>query len=165
MTKDEMMAHLPMIQGVINRMGNNSFLIKGWTVTLLAAIFALEATANNNKFIFIGLISTAIFWFLDSYYLKQEKLYRELYNNIIINYTNINAFTMDVEIYKTRWIPSLMFTISTGPFYSFLFGVQVFIAIIIYEIISLDILKNLYSKYIHVYFCEKISAATLALAN
>lgn len=94
MTKDEIIAHLPLIQGIINRMGNNSFLIKGWTVTLVAAIFALAATGTNQHFILVALIPIIVFWFLDSYYLKQERLYRELYNDVIADCTKVAAFTI-----------------------------------------------------------------------
>ena len=30
--------HLELVQGVVNRMSNNSFLLKGWAVTLVAGI-------------------------------------------------------------------------------------------------------------------------------
>ena len=36
---DRKMKHLEMIQGVISRMANNSFMLKGWAVTLVAGIF------------------------------------------------------------------------------------------------------------------------------
>lgn len=146
MTKDEMIAHLPLIQGVINRMGNNSFLIKGWTVTLVAAIFALAAAGTNQKFIFIALVPIVVFWFLDSYYLKQEKLYRELYNDIATDPSKITAFTMNTKNYKTKSIPRLMFTISTGPFYFLLFGILIFVALKTNGLISLEMIKILCSK-------------------
>ena len=146
MTKDEMIAHLPLIQGVINRMGNNSFLIKGWTVTLVAAIFALAAAGTNQKFIFIALLPIVVFWFLDSYYLKQEKLYRELYNDIATDPSKITAFTMNTKNYKTKSIPRLMFTISTGPFYFLLFGILIFVALKTNGLISLEMIKILCSK-------------------
>ena len=107
MTKDEMITHLPLIQGVINRMGNNSFLIKGWTVTLVAAIFALAATGTNQHFILVALIPIIVFWFLDSYYLKQERLYRELYNDVIADCTKVAAFTMKTSKYAVANIPKL----------------------------------------------------------
>lgn len=40
---DNKVKHLEMIQAVINRMAQNSFLLKGWSVVLTAAIFALAA--------------------------------------------------------------------------------------------------------------------------
>ena len=35
--------HLEFIQGIITRMANNSFMLKGWAVTLVAGIFALSS--------------------------------------------------------------------------------------------------------------------------
>ncbi len=35
--------HLEMIQGVVNRMASNSFQLKGWSVVLVSALFALAA--------------------------------------------------------------------------------------------------------------------------
>ena len=37
------LAHLQLVQAVITRMGSNSFLLKAWSVTLVAALFALAA--------------------------------------------------------------------------------------------------------------------------
>ena len=38
---EELHKEIDLIQGCINRMAQNSFLIKGWTVTLFAVILAL----------------------------------------------------------------------------------------------------------------------------
>lgn len=146
MTRDEMIAHLPLIQGVINRMGNNSFLIKGWTVTLVAAIFALSAAGTNQNFIFIALIPIVVFWFLDSFYLKQERLYRELYNDIATGYSEIDAFTMKTQKYTTQCIPRLMLTASIGPFYFLLLGILVFVALKTNNIFPLEAARDLCTK-------------------
>jgi hypothetical protein len=82
MASSEQIAHLGFIQSVINRMGSNSAMIKGWTVTLVAAIFALASKDSNQNFIFIALIAALLFGFLDAYYLSQEKQYRELYKRV-----------------------------------------------------------------------------------
>jgi hypothetical protein len=68
--------HLEFTQGVINRMGQNSFLIKGWTVTLVSALFALAAKDANQKFVIVAYFPTIAFWLLDSYYLYQERLFK-----------------------------------------------------------------------------------------
>ena len=44
---DAKIAHLQMILGVVNRMAGNSFMVKGWSVTLVAALFALAAADTN----------------------------------------------------------------------------------------------------------------------
>lgn len=146
MTRDEMIAHLPLVQGVVNRMGNNSFLIKGWTVTLVAAIFALAAAESNQRFIFVALFPSLVFWYLDAYYLKQEKLYRELYNAIVADCSKVDAFTMKTEKYETKCVLRLMLTRSTGPFYILLFGILTLVALKTSGFIPLEAIQNFCTK-------------------
>jgi hypothetical protein len=79
---EEKNKHLEFAQGVINRMGQNSFLIKGWTVTLVSALFALAANDSNLKFVSVAYFPTLVFGLLDSYYLYQERLFRKVYDNV-----------------------------------------------------------------------------------
>jgi hypothetical protein len=74
--------HLEFAQGVINRMGQNSFLIKGWTVTLVSALFALAAKDANQKFVIVAYFPTLVFWLLDGYFLYQERLFRKLFDHV-----------------------------------------------------------------------------------
>lgn len=41
---EEKMRHLEMIQNVISRMASNSFLLKGWTVTLVVGLLAFATS-------------------------------------------------------------------------------------------------------------------------
>ncbi len=92
--------HLDFIQIVITRMAVNSFLIKGWVVTLTAAIFALSAKDANTKYILFAYFPIFIFWILDGYYLYQERLYRSLYNFVRkLNDDKID-FCLDATKYK-----------------------------------------------------------------
>jgi hypothetical protein len=43
---DNKIKHLEFIQGVITRMNANSFQIKGWSVTITAALLALYASGG-----------------------------------------------------------------------------------------------------------------------
>lgn len=79
---DEKTAHLGMIQVVITRMGANSFVLKGWNVTLVSALFALSVKDSNTRFIMIAFLPVLTFWMLDAYYLHQERLFRKLYEEI-----------------------------------------------------------------------------------
>ncbi len=74
--------HLEIIQGVINRMANNSFLLKGWSVVLVAALFALAAKDSSAGFIYLAYFPAIAFWSLDGYFLRQERLYRKLYDKV-----------------------------------------------------------------------------------
>ena len=72
--------HLQMLQAVITRMGGNSFLLKGWSVTLVSALFALAADRANASFAYLAVMPVLMFWALDGYFLRQERLFRKLFD-------------------------------------------------------------------------------------
>ncbi len=74
--------HLEFLQNIITRMNTNSFQIKTFTVTMVSALLAVFASTKNELFILIGVFAVLLFWFLDSYYLQQERKFRGIYNNI-----------------------------------------------------------------------------------
>ncbi|MBE8233750.1 MAG: hypothetical protein HAW67_08445 [Endozoicomonadaceae bacterium] len=74
--------HLEFTQAVITRMNTNSFQIKGWTITLVAALLAIFASTKNELFVLVSLLPVTLFWGLDSYYLVQERKFRGIYNDI-----------------------------------------------------------------------------------
>jgi hypothetical protein len=80
--KEEKIKHLEFIQNIITRHNTNSFQIKGLTVAIVSALLAVYASNNNLEFIWIGIIPTILFWFLDSYYLQLERKFRGLYNDV-----------------------------------------------------------------------------------
>jgi hypothetical protein len=79
-TAEVRITHLGLIQAVITRMAQNSFLLKGWAVTLVAALFALAAAKTCGQIALLGLLPALVFWGLDAYYLRQERLFRALYD-------------------------------------------------------------------------------------
>ena len=81
---DKKLNHLEMIQSVINRMASNSFALKGWAVTLVAGIFALAGKDTDKMYFLVAYIPIIVFWGLDSYYLLQERLYRALYDKVML---------------------------------------------------------------------------------
>jgi len=74
--------HLEFIQAVVTRMNTNSFYIKGWTITIVAALLAIFASTKNELFILVSLLPVTVFCFLDTYYLMQERKFRSLYNDV-----------------------------------------------------------------------------------
>lgn len=79
---DSKLKYLEMILGIITRMGSNSFLIKGWSVTLVSALLAIAVSNSRSVFACMAFFPCLIFWILDGYYLRQERLYRELYQSV-----------------------------------------------------------------------------------
>ena len=55
--------HLEFIQAVITRMNTNSFQIKGWAITIVAALLAVFASTKNKLFILVSLFPVVVFWF------------------------------------------------------------------------------------------------------
>lgn len=79
MSNDKQIKHLEFIQNVITRMNTNSFMIKGWAVTLVAALFALSAKEANTEFYLIAFIPIVAFWILDGFFIATERRFRDLY--------------------------------------------------------------------------------------
>lgn len=99
---DKKIKHLELIQAVINRMASNSFLIKGWTVTLVAAILGLANKESNKSFIAVVCFPILMFWILDAFFLHQEKLFRALYEDVRKRDEANIDFSMNIIDYKTQ---------------------------------------------------------------
>ena len=76
-------AHLTMMQGVINRMAENSRSCKVWCVTLVAAVLVLVARTGEPQHALIGLVPTLLFLFLDAYYLALERAFIKSQNAFV----------------------------------------------------------------------------------
>ncbi|MQQ66826.1 hypothetical protein [Streptococcus mitis] len=75
--------HLEMIQAIIERMGNNSFIIKGWSFTSIGALFAFWFSNTSMWYILLlNFCVTILFWFHDAYYLSLERQFRRLYDEV-----------------------------------------------------------------------------------
>lgn len=125
--------HMDYIQSVITRMASNSFYLKGWNVTIIAAIVALSIKESAWRMYACALLLNIVFWFLDAYYLKQEKLFRELYRKVSkISDDAAIDFSMDTREFKQNVpsIPSIMAkNISITPLY---LSISVVLIILIY---------------------------------
>lgn len=92
--------HLEFIQLTVVRLAANSFLIKGWTVTLVAALFALSAKDANNHYLVLAFFPIPVFWVLDGYFLWQERLFRALYDEIRV----VDEHKIDYSMNTSRFI-------------------------------------------------------------
>ena len=94
---DKRLKHLEFIQNVITRMNSNSFLIKGFSITLITALIALASGDCNETFILVVYFPIPILWILDSFYLSQERQFRLLYENVSNKDENSIDFSMDTS--------------------------------------------------------------------
>ena len=100
-TDEKLTKHLELIQGVVNRLAGNSFAMKGWAVALVTALIAIAVDRQDGRFAFAGLLPTFLLWFLDGYFLWQERLFRALYNAVRLGKRNKpdDFFSMDTRPY------------------------------------------------------------------
>jgi hypothetical protein len=76
-------AHLQMIQAVITRLSAQSTTIKGWCVTVTAALLGLSANATSPAIAIIAFYVVISFAVLDAYYLAVERAHRVLYERTV----------------------------------------------------------------------------------
>ena len=76
-------AHLTMMQGVVNRMAENSRYCKVWCVTLVAAVLVLVARTGEPQHALLALAPTLLFGILDSYYLALERSFIKAQNAFV----------------------------------------------------------------------------------
>ncbi len=109
---DNKQKHLEFLQGAINRMAGNLFLLKGWSVTLIAALFALSAKDANQAYAAIAYYPLLIFWVLDGYFLSQERCFRSLYDHVRKLDERDIDFSMDTRPYKgifrNTWVGAML---------------------------------------------------------
>ena len=108
MAEDKKQKHLEMIQTVINRLSTNSFLLKGWSVVLVSALFALSAPDSRVAFVCLAYIPAIIFWGLDGFFLWQEKLFRNLYDHVRLLPEEDIDFSMDTSTIEGADQPTWM---------------------------------------------------------
>ena len=111
--------HLELIQGVVDRMASNSFRLKEWSVVLVSAILFLAAREDSGEAALIGLLPAVVFWGLDAYFLRQERLYRALYDDVRMLDPHEIEFSMKADTFtgrKLAW-PSSLFSTTLLTFY------------------------------------------------
>ena len=126
--------HLEMIQNIINRLSRNSFLIKGWSVILISAFFALAAANSKIYFVFLSYFPLIVFWILDAYFLWQERLFRALYDYVRKLQEEDVDFSMNTSIVEKQVSPWVNVVISKTLL---LFHGTIFISILVVMIIMI----------------------------
>ncbi|MFD6033523.1 hypothetical protein ACFWHF_03130 [Streptomyces griseoincarnatus] len=94
--------HLEFIQAVVTRLANGSFLIKGWTMTVAGIFFGVAVNSLSWEIAATAMIPIIGFWLLDSYYLRQERMFRKLYDDVRKPDVSVEAFSMNVSSYRRQ---------------------------------------------------------------
>lgn len=96
MDNQELFKEIDLIQACIQRMSRNSFMLKGWTVAIYAAILALMKLMMEDVEDWLDwfgwpgcfptlafIVPLLVFWALDAYFLRAERKYRLLYSWVL----------------------------------------------------------------------------------
>jgi len=118
-----------MLQGVIARMGANSFTLKALSATFGSAAIAIMASVERPSpyYAVAAMIPIIIFWLMDAQYLRYEHGYRRLFERVRCG-EEVEAYSLDALPFMGDAGPvlKLAFTWSVLWFYAailFSFGV------------------------------------------
>lgn len=133
---DQRIKHLELIQAVISRLGTDSFLVKGWSATLVAAFVGFAIDKDEWGLAIAGVVPAILFWMLDAYFLRAERLFRELFD--AVRTSAVEAFFMgatSAEFAKeaggqTSW-PRVLFSRTLLLFYGSLLVTALVVAAIV----------------------------------
>lgn len=133
---------IDLIQSVITRMANNSFLLKGWLITLIAVILALSKdTILISDITYLGIIiclPVFVFWYLDAFFLHKERCYRKLYEWVIQNRENSDEYLYSLNYKRfekdVQSIIRIMFSKTLSPFYGL--TIIILVGITIYQMVK-----------------------------
>ena len=114
--------HVDMMQGVIQRMAENSRSCKVWCVTLVAAILVLVARTGEPLHALLAVVPTLLFLVLDTYYLALERAFIGAYNDFVRKLHGGSLAATDVyKIAPAGSVPKLFFdclrSFAIWPFY------------------------------------------------
>ena len=81
-SNEQKVAHLQMIQGVIERMSTTSALYKGFSATIVTGVSAISFVDINPWILLLAFVPVICFFVMDVYYFRLEKIYRILYEKV-----------------------------------------------------------------------------------
>lgn len=138
---------IDLIQNCISRMEKNSFLLKGWNVSLMVAVLAILPKNISSKMIILILSFILIsFWYLDAFFLKIEKKYRKLYEKVIKDRRNGNIDNLySLDIRNISLDKKEAYTMKSDTLLCF-YGIQMLLIIIFFVIKAYPIILNMCYK-------------------
>lgn len=122
--------YISLLQENINRMAGNSANCKGWLLTLISAIAAIQLAANDLRgILWIAPVLIVLFYVLDCYYLGLERRFIKLEREFVkkakkkdgVEITE-GLYLFDIDNVKDKRATTrrAMLSKSTFPFYSIL---------------------------------------------
>jgi len=111
-------------------LAGNLFFLKGWTITLITALFALSSKDPASNEALVAYLLVIVFWVLDAYFLSQERQFRALYDDVAQRDEISIDFSMKTGKYRNigkNNLPHAMFSGTILWFYGSLFAILIII--------------------------------------
>lgn len=105
--------HLSMIHGEISKMGRNVLICRGLCLGVLTWVLFLAAQHGDRLLSIFSCVPIFGLWLMDTYFLRQERLFRKLYDHVRKETTKVD-FSMDTLPFK-KLVPSYMKTMFSKP--------------------------------------------------
>ncbi|MCB9542532.1 MAG: hypothetical protein H6703_08800 [Myxococcales bacterium] len=77
--REDRRMHLDHLQGIIGRLSQLGFMMKGWAITFTGGMLAVIGDDAPFAAALLGLGGVGIFWFLDAWLLAMERRFRRRY--------------------------------------------------------------------------------------
>jgi hypothetical protein len=134
--REQIVRHLEITQGVVNRLASNSFSIKGWSMAILAAAILFIARSNNiysEYLILTFLIPIVGFWLLDGYFLWQERLFRGVYDDVRQQENTDFKMNIPAQLKKSnnKWSSSIF-----SPTLTIFYSVEIVFIVVVFCILK-----------------------------
>lgn len=129
--------YISLLQENINRMASNSANCKTWLVTILAALLAIQISIEELRgILWIAIIPTILFYFLDSFYLGIERRFIQIEGKFVKAKKNEGDVDSLIYDFNTKAVSSdkiatwkAMGSTSTWPFYLTIIAIIVVISL------------------------------------
>jgi hypothetical protein len=122
------------LQSIIERLAGNSFVIKGWAVTLSSALLGFSVEDSDSAVIaYLAILPTVVFYLLDAYYLALERKFREKYaaamnEEFLINMNITASRIMAYQLKNAALVPFTLMPYLTLLICEVVFGLGLFSA-------------------------------------
>jgi len=94
-------AHITMLQGIIDRMGQNSTHCKQWCIAVESVFFGIVKDNMNWWFFAFIVVTTILFWFQDAGYLAFSRHFRNQQKSFVEKIQTNHDYEEEIYVVKT----------------------------------------------------------------
>ena len=129
--KPSVLAHITMLQGIINRMASNSIQCKQWCIAIETVLFGIVKDSMDWWVFGMAAITSFTFMYLDAGYLCYERQIRKQQNDFIKKINTGESFEKDIFLVEKikNDVHSIMKTVCSKYVWTYYFLIITFMLI------------------------------------